>query len=91
MVKKQQVVVPLAGCVSDVVGVPLEEHLQRLDETRQLLLEVYKPMTLADFRRARHFEAYDVTPEWVLHHLMQHEAGHREEICTLRSLANHSS
>jgi uncharacterized damage-inducible protein DinB len=30
---------------------------------------------------------YDVTPEWVLHHLMQHEAEHRSQIGALRARA----
>lgn len=74
------------GKLTSVKGVNMEEHWQRLDYTRQLLLRVYKPMSLEEFRRPRHFEAYDVTPEWVLHHLMQHEAGHREEMCILRDM-----
>jgi hypothetical protein len=28
---------------------------------------------------------YEVTPEWVLHHLCQHEAEHRAEIAALRA------
>jgi uncharacterized damage-inducible protein DinB len=67
-----------------VTGVGLDEHWRRLDFVRGLLLDVYKPMTLADYRRPRQFEAYAVTPEWVLHHLMQHEAGHRDELGALR-------
>jgi uncharacterized damage-inducible protein DinB len=44
-------------------------------------------MTLEDFRRPRHFPGqYDVTPEWVLYHLMEHEAEHRGHIQTLRGL-----
>jgi uncharacterized damage-inducible protein DinB len=30
---------------------------------------------------------YDVTPEWVVHHLMQHEAEHRGQIGELRVAA----
>jgi uncharacterized damage-inducible protein DinB len=30
---------------------------------------------------------YDVTPEWVLHHLMQHEAEHRSQIGAPRARA----
>ncbi|MDQ3705763.1 MAG: DinB family protein [Chloroflexota bacterium] len=68
-------------------GVPLEEHLQRLQTIRDTLLEEFKAMTLEDFRRPRHFPGqYDVTPEWVLHHLIQHEAEHRGHIQTLRVL-----
>ncbi|MGA7669001.1 MAG: DinB family protein [Nitrolancea sp.] len=62
----------------------LDDHLKVLDQVRALVLETYQPMTLADFRRARQLPQYDVTPEWVLHHLMQHEAEHRGHIESLR-------
>ena len=70
-----------------VSGVSLDEHQQRLGSVRDLLLETYKTMSLDEYRRARAFEKYDVTPEWVLHHLMQHEAEHRDEMMSLRAAA----
>jgi uncharacterized damage-inducible protein DinB len=73
------------GRLFPVTAVPLPDHLQRLDAARQLLLDVYASLTLADFRRARHLPQYHVTPEWVLYHLTQHETEHRgqiQEICT---------
>jgi uncharacterized damage-inducible protein DinB len=72
-----------AGMLTIVKGEPLEKHWQRLDAVRALLLDTFKSMTLAEYRRVRTFERYDVTPEWVLHHLMQHEAEHRDEIRSL--------
>jgi uncharacterized damage-inducible protein DinB len=48
---------------------------------------VYQQMDLAEFRRVRALPAYDVTPEWVLHHLMQHEAEHRSQIGAVRRRA----
>ncbi len=47
-------------------------------------------MTLEDFRRPRSAESYDVTPEWTIHHLVLHEAEHRGEMATIRSLAEAS-
>jgi uncharacterized damage-inducible protein DinB len=44
-------------------------------------------MTVAEFRRPRPVNFYLVTPEWVLHHLMQHEAEHRGQIEILATLA----
>jgi len=41
-------------------------------------------MTLVEFSQVRTLEPYDVTPEYVLHHLMQHEAEHRSQIGGLR-------
>ena len=44
------------------------------------LLRIYGGLTLAEFRRARDMGDYQVSPEWVLHHLIQHESEHRMEI-----------
>ena len=73
--------------LSAMRGLPLEDHLRRLATVRARLLEEFKGMTAEDFRRPRHFPGqYDVTPEWVLHHLIQHETEHRGHIQTLRGL-----
>ncbi len=72
------------GRLFPVTAVSLSTHLQKLDTARQLLLDVYANLTLADFRRARQLPQYHVTPEWVLYHLTQHETEHRgqiQEIC----------
>jgi uncharacterized damage-inducible protein DinB len=68
------------GNLSHVAGFTLDDHLRRLAVVRSLLLDVYQQMTLTDFRRPRSLEQYDVTPEWVLHHLTQHEAEHRGQL-----------
>jgi uncharacterized damage-inducible protein DinB len=73
------------GRLTQVEAFSLEQHLRRLETVRGLLLEVFEQMALEDFRRARSLERYDVTPEWVLHHLIQHEAEHRGQIGTLRA------
>lgn len=75
-----------AGRLWQVSQVTLEEHLQRLTDSRQLLLDVFQTMTGEDFRRLRILEDYDVSPEWVLHHLAQHEDEHRGEMTTIRTL-----
>ncbi len=75
------------GHLTQVPGFSLEEHLRRLEAVRALLLGVFQQMDLSDFRRVRSLEYYDVTPEWVLHHLMQHEAEHRSQIGALRASA----
>jgi uncharacterized damage-inducible protein DinB len=76
--------------LTQVQGIGLGEHLARLDSVRAHVLQVYQAMDLHDFRRVRHLPDYDVTPEWVLHHLMQHEAEHRSQIEGLRALAERS-
>lgn len=70
-----------------VSGLSLDAHQQRLDAVRTLLLSSYKAMTVAEFRRPRSLPDYDVSPEEVLHHLMQHEAEHRGEMATVRAMA----
>jgi hypothetical protein len=59
--------------LSRVDGLSLESHLERL-----------KPMTNTDFHRVRSFERYDAAPDWVIHHILQHEAEHRSHIAWLR-------
>ena len=61
------------------------EH--RLSEVRQKLLATYASMTPVDFRRVRSLDDYDVSPEWVLHHLLQDEAVHRGEIGMIKLMA----
>lgn len=69
-----------SGRLFPVTAVSLADHLHRLDAARQLLLDIYAQLTLADFRRLRHLPEYDVTPEWVLFHLTDHETEHRGHI-----------
>lgn len=76
-----------SGRLKPVYGENLQNHLARMAAARQLLLEALPPMAAAEFYRARRLDAYDVTPEWVLYHLMEHEAGHRGEIAELRRQA----
>lgn len=73
-----------------VKGISLDAHFKRLDSTRRLVLDSFKSMTLEDFRRPRSAERFDVTPEWTIHHLVLHEAEHRGEMATIRSLAEAS-
>jgi len=76
-----------SGRLIPVTGLSLNEHLVRLDKIRSELLNTLEGMTLEDFRRPRSLPDYDVTPEWVLFHLLQHEAEHRGEIRLLRVMA----
>ncbi len=64
----------------------LESSLGRLDGVRRSLNDTYASMDMAEFRRLRHSEDQDVSPEWVLHHLIQHEAEHRGQINLLKRL-----
>jgi len=78
------------GRLTQIQDFSLEQYLALMETVRALLLETYGQMELSDFRRARSLDVYDVTPEWVLHHLMQHEAEHRSQIGSLRYRAERS-
>lgn len=66
--------------LSRITGEGLEAHLERLGFVRTRLLERFTGMDETEYRRLRHLPDYDVSPEWVLHHLAQHEALHRGQI-----------
>jgi uncharacterized damage-inducible protein DinB len=73
-----------SGRLTEVEGEPLETHLERLRRVRAYLVDRLRPMANAEFHRVRHLEPYDVAPDWVLHHLLQHEAEHRAHIAWVR-------
>lgn len=72
------------GHLSQVDGVSLEDHVARLAAVRRWVLDRLKPMTNEDFHRVRSFDDYDAAPDWVLHHVLQHEAEHRSHLAWLR-------
>lgn len=72
------------GRLIQVDGVSMAAHLERLGEVRRYLLERLRPMSNGDFHRVRRRTSYDAAPDWVLHHLLQHEAEHRSHIAWLR-------
>jgi uncharacterized damage-inducible protein DinB len=64
----------------------LGSSLLRLEKVRAKLKDTYTKMDMSEFRRLRHSERHDVTPEWVLYYLSQHEAEHRGQINLLKRL-----
>ncbi|HTO23250.1 MAG TPA: DinB family protein, partial [Spirochaetia bacterium] len=64
----------------------LEASVTRLARVRSLLNRAFAAMSLQEFRRLRKSERREVSPEWVLHHLLQHEAEHRGQINLLKRL-----
>jgi len=64
----------------------LEASLERLHRVRVALNGTFSAMNLAEFRRLRKSGPREVSPEWVLHHLLQHEAEHRGQINLLKRL-----
>ncbi len=75
------------GRLTQIYGFTLEQHLSRLAAVRDLLVKAFQRMDLLDFRRLRTLEHYAVTPEWVLHHMIQHEAELRGQIGAMRARA----
>ena len=74
------------GRLVPVVGETVADHLHRLAETRAYSLGTLVGMNKREFSRPRQMalEARTVTPEWVVHHLAQHEAEHRGQILQIR-------
>jgi hypothetical protein len=70
--------------LSRIDGQSLDEHRARLDGVRQWALTRLRPISNEEFHRVRTLEQYDVAPDWVIHHLLQHEAEHRAHIAWLR-------
>lgn len=77
------------GTLTHIEGQSLEEHFYRLNKVRQVFLSYFRSMDLTDWRKTRVLENYDVTPEWVVYHLIEHESHHRGQIFqVLRKLRN---
>lgn len=68
--------------LTHIEGMTLDEHLSRFKTVRDHCLKTYQVMTMEDYQRLRELESYDVSPEWVLHHLIQHESMHLGEMMT---------
>jgi len=64
----------------------LEASVNRLARVRTELNQAFSSMSLEEFRRLRKSDRREVSPEWVLHHLLQHEAEHRGQINLLKRL-----
>ncbi len=79
------------GVLGRVPNVPLAEHLDRLERCRTVFLDTMRSFTVDDWRRLRspEGEGYDVTPEWAVFHLVEHEAGHQAQISSLKRRARH--
>ena len=75
--------------LTQVTGVALEDHLARLERSREVFLDVMRGLTLDDFRHRRVPDEvdYEVTPEWAVYHLVEHEAGHAYQMLSLKRRA----
>ncbi|GAQ19034.1 damage-inducible protein DinB [Oceanobacillus picturae] len=77
------------GSLTHIEGQTLDEHFDRLSKVREVFLSHFRSMDLTVWRKPRVLEHYDVTPEWVVYHLIEHESHHRGQIFQLlRKLRN---
>jgi len=75
------------GHLTVVTDRTLAQHLSVLVAVRERLIAAFSAMSLDDFHRLRPRPRYDVSPEWCVYHLVEHEVEHRGEIRTIRLLA----
>lgn len=70
------------GNLTHVADRSLDEHLDRLNLTRERFLDLMTPMTPADWHTVREPQGtdYACSPAWVVFHLVEHEAGHLFQI-----------
>jgi len=73
--------------LTPVRAVPLHVHLDRLERSRKVFLADLAGMTVEDWHRPRSPAGadYEVTPEWTVFHLVDHEAHHAEQMRFLRT------
>ncbi len=71
-----------AGRLTVITGETIRQHLDRLALVRRSFMAVFSRMSSSQFRAHRALPewGYEISPEWALHHLIQHEAEHRGEI-----------
>lgn len=67
-------------------GLTLARYLNALTAVRDHLIDRISQLQPGDLDRVRSLPEYDVSPAWVLHHLVQHEAEHRAEIAVARAV-----
>jgi hypothetical protein len=74
--------------MTHVPNVSLADHLGRLERSRSIFLDAFRGMTVDDWRRLRSpSDEEDVTREWVVFHLVEHEAGHAFQINAIKRRA----
>lgn len=78
------------GRLTRVLGAPLADHVARLERSREAFLDQMREVPSDEWRRLRRppdFDEvnYEVTPEWAVFHLVEHEAGHAFQISALKA------
>lgn len=77
------------GRLTRVLGARLPEHLDRLQRSRAIFFDMLRDMTLKDWRtlRSPNDVEYRATPEWIVFHLVEHEAGHAAQVRSMKARA----
>ena len=78
------------GRITSVPGVPLGEHLARLERSREVFLTEVRGMPATEWQTLKPDpldSTYEATPEWILYHLIEHELEHNEQISAMLSRA----
>jgi len=73
-----------------VLGIPLAEHVARLEHSRDVFLQEFQGISSDEWRRLRRPPDFakvrdEVTPEWAVFHLVEHETGHAFQISSLKA------
>jgi uncharacterized damage-inducible protein DinB len=79
-----------SGRLVRVLGESFAQHEARLAATRKIFLAEFQDMPLERWRKLckpMEGDAYECTPEWVVFHLIEHEAGHAYQIAALKRRA----
>ncbi len=77
------------GRLSPVRGETIAQHLDRLARTRDLVLGELCSMSTDAFHQVRARNDYDVSADWVVFHLIDHEVEHRVRLSALRDAFRH--
>jgi uncharacterized damage-inducible protein DinB len=72
------------GHLTPVLGETMAGHLERLATTRELVLGELRAMSSEGFHRVHARDEIDVSADWVVFHLIDHEVEHRVRISALR-------
>lgn len=74
------------GRLTAVTGEALDRHLDRLAWVRALTQDQLQTLSDGDLGSSRSGgDDWSMTVEWILHHLIQHEAEHRGQLAEIRT------
>ena len=78
------------GRITNVLGVPLSEHIARLERSREIFLCEARSIPGPEWQALQPDpldSSYEASPEWILYHLIEHEMEHNEQISAVLTRA----